>query len=138
MSKEDDIEIIAKQESQLVFPTFDEATAFAIGSAIRERALTEGLAIVVDIRTWDRPLFYAALPGSTGVQPRLGAAQDQRGEDVPEEHLPHGAGARRDPTAAFRPRTAWSPPTTCWPAAVSRSRVKGAGVIGVIAVSGLP
>ena len=36
---------------------------------IRDRALEEGLGIVIDIRTWDRPLFYAALPGSTASNP---------------------------------------------------------------------
>ena len=57
-------------------------------------ALAENLAIVIDIRTWDRPLFYAALPGSTGLQSRLGAAQDQcRAECFLQEHLSHGAGA---------------------------------------------
>ena len=42
---------IKEQEEALVFPAFDEATAFAIGSAIRDRALAENLPIVVDIRT---------------------------------------------------------------------------------------
>ena len=32
-------------------------------------ALKEGFGIVVDISTWDRPLFYAALPGSTASNP---------------------------------------------------------------------
>src|SRR5262249_5854612 len=65
MGYDDDIARIAEQEANLVFDGFDEATAFAIGSAIRERGLREKLPIIVDIRTWDRPLFYAALPGST-------------------------------------------------------------------------
>ena len=43
---------------------FDEAVAFKIGSAIRDRALKEDLPIIVEIRTFDRPLFYAAMPGS--------------------------------------------------------------------------
>ena len=69
MSTADDLKKIAEQEQRLVFEKFDEATAFAIGSAIRERALKEGFGIVIDIRTFDRPLFYAALPGSTAPIP---------------------------------------------------------------------
>jgi uncharacterized protein (UPF0303 family) len=65
MRTADDIARIIEQESALIFESFDEATAFAIGSRIRERALEEKLPIVVDIQLWDRPLFYCALPGST-------------------------------------------------------------------------
>ena len=50
-------------------PLSTRPTAFEIGSAIRERALAENLPIIVDIRTWDRPLFYAALPGSNASNP---------------------------------------------------------------------
>ena len=39
MSVADDIVGIAKQEKRLAFTAFDEATAFSIGSALRERAL---------------------------------------------------------------------------------------------------
>lgn len=60
------IEALRRQERDLVFEAFDEATAFAIGSAIRERGLRESLAIVCDIRLWNRRLFAVALPGSKG------------------------------------------------------------------------
>ena len=69
MSTADDIARIIEQEAALVFDHFDEARAFAIGSALRERALAEKLPIIVDIQLWDRPLFYAALPGSTSPTP---------------------------------------------------------------------
>lgn len=65
MSNEDDIDRVKRQEHDLVLPAFDEAVAYEIGSAIRARALTEGLSLVVDIRTWDRQLFFAATPGTS-------------------------------------------------------------------------
>jgi uncharacterized protein (UPF0303 family) len=65
MSVEDDIARIAEQEKRLAFSAFDEATAFTIGSALRERGLAENLPIVIQISVWDRLLFYAALPGSS-------------------------------------------------------------------------
>jgi uncharacterized protein (UPF0303 family) len=137
MSKADDLETIAKQEARLVFPSFDEATAFAIGSAIRERALSEGFGIVIDIRTWDRPLFYAAMPGSTGSNPDWARRKinvvkmfqkssyrmmlEQGGENAL-------LGERFGLSAADYVLAGGGFPV----------RVKGAGVIGVIAVSGLP
>jgi uncharacterized protein (UPF0303 family) len=69
MAVAEDIALIRRQEETLVFAAFDEAAAFRIGSAIRERALAAGLPIIVDIRTFDRPLFYAAMPGSTAANP---------------------------------------------------------------------
>ncbi|MEW9805515.1 heme-degrading domain-containing protein [Mesorhizobium sp. ZMM04-5] len=65
MNATDEIARIAEQEERLAFSAFDEATAFAIGSALRERALAEKLPIVIQISVWDRLLFYAALPGSS-------------------------------------------------------------------------
>lgn len=69
MAQADDIAAIVEQEQRLVFPSFDEHVAFAIGSAIRERAVSEDLALVADLRLWDRPLFYMAMPGTTGDNP---------------------------------------------------------------------
>jgi uncharacterized protein (UPF0303 family) len=67
MSVAEDIAGIAEQERRLSFTAFDEATAFSIGSALRERALAERWPIVIHISVWDRLLFYAALPGSSGA-----------------------------------------------------------------------
>lgn len=69
MSVADDIARIIAQEKRLVFERFDEATAFAIGATIRQRALDESLSLVVDVRLWDRQLFYAAMPGTTCDNP---------------------------------------------------------------------
>jgi uncharacterized protein (UPF0303 family) len=66
MSDEALIKALRAQEAKLVFPKFDEDVAFAIGSAIRERAVAEGLKIVIAIRLWNRMLFYATVAGSSG------------------------------------------------------------------------
>lgn len=69
MDKAADIAKIKEQELGLVFEQFNEATAFSIGSRIRDRAIREGLALVVEVRLWDRPLFYCAMPGTSGDNP---------------------------------------------------------------------
>lgn len=65
----DDLRRVIEQEAALVFQRFDEEAAFAIGCAIREHGRSNGLTLVADVRLWDRPLFYAALPGTTGDNP---------------------------------------------------------------------
>lgn len=64
MTIEKDIARIRLQEERLRFATFDEAAAWALGSAMRDLALSRKMPFVIDIRTGIRPLFYAALPGS--------------------------------------------------------------------------
>ena len=65
MALDEDIARIAEQEIALVFERFDEASAMAIGSAVWEYGRANALTLVVDVRLWDRPLFYATLPGTT-------------------------------------------------------------------------
>jgi uncharacterized protein (UPF0303 family) len=52
------------EAAELVFDGFDEAAAWHLGSVLRRMAVAEGLAVVIDIRTADRTLFHAALAGS--------------------------------------------------------------------------
>lgn len=65
MGLSDLVASIAAQEERLVFDRFDEDTAWRIGSLLRERAATDGWPVVIDVRLFHRPLFFAALPGST-------------------------------------------------------------------------
>ncbi|MGL4406460.1 MAG: heme-degrading domain-containing protein [Notoacmeibacter sp.] len=65
MNFEADIALLLAQESTLVFPTFDEATAWAVGSKIREIAASRGQGVFIDIRLWDRVLFTHAMAGTS-------------------------------------------------------------------------
>jgi uncharacterized protein (UPF0303 family) len=65
MGFETDIALILTQESTLVFPSFDEATAWEIGSKIREIAALRGQGVFIDIRLWDRVLFTHAMAGTS-------------------------------------------------------------------------
>jgi uncharacterized protein (UPF0303 family) len=137
MSAADDIARIAEQETRLVLQSFDEAAAFAIGSAIRERALKEKLGIVVDIRTWDRPLFYAALPGSTGSNPNWA----RRKINVVKMFLKSTYRMvleQQRPDRTFKPGEGLDASDYVLAGGGFPVTVKGAGVVGVIAVSGLP
>jgi uncharacterized protein (UPF0303 family) len=65
MSLSEDLARIALQERQLQFASFDEHTAWQLGSRLRTLAIERGLAVVIDIRRPAQPLFYSALPGTT-------------------------------------------------------------------------
>lgn len=137
MSIEDDLRILRAQEAALVFPSFDEATAFAIGAAIRDGALAHSLPIIVDIRLWDRQLFYAALPGSTATN----ANWARRKRNV--VRLLHRSSYRlvlekNLPDRTFPASEGLDPADYVLAGGGFPINVVGVGVIGAIAVSGLP
>jgi uncharacterized protein (UPF0303 family) len=55
---------VAAQEKALVFERFTLETAWTLGTALRDAALTRQAPVAIDIGLCDRPLFHAALPGA--------------------------------------------------------------------------
>ncbi|UJQ95503.1 heme-degrading domain-containing protein [Mariluticola halotolerans] len=60
-----DIARIIAQEQQLVFEGFDPDIALALGLDIKARAEDMGQAVAIDVRLWDRQLFWFAMRGTT-------------------------------------------------------------------------
>ncbi len=137
MAVAEDIALIKRQETTLVFSTFDEAVAFKIGSAIRDRALAENLPVIVDIRTFDRPLFYAAMPGSNASNPDWA----RRKTNVVKRFLKSTYRMvleQQRPDRTFKIGDALDISDYILAGGGFPVTVRGAGVIGVIALSGLP
>ena len=63
MSVENDIAIVAEHERVCVFKAFDETIAAKIGMRVIELARAKGEAMAVDVRFWNRQLFFCAMPG---------------------------------------------------------------------------
>jgi len=136
VAKDGDIRLIAEQERVLVFPEFDEAIAFKIGSALRASALAAGHGIVADLRTWEKPLFYMALPGTTGDNPnwvrRKANLVRILGKSTYRVVLEKSFDGD-----VFPPRRGLDNMDVVLAGGGFPVRVKGAGLIGAITVSGL-
>lgn len=66
MSNDRDLlDTLAGQEDALVFKAFNEITAIEVGEHLLRAARAGDLPVVINIRTADRVLFHAALPGSS-------------------------------------------------------------------------
>ena len=65
MGWNEDLERIAQQERELVLPRLDADVAWEIGSRLRNMARERGLSVVIDVRRFGQPLFYAAMEGTT-------------------------------------------------------------------------
>src|SRR3569832_358848 len=64
MAVEDDIARVAEQERVCVCKTFDEATALKIGTRLAELAAAKTESLAIDIRFWNRPLYFFAMAGT--------------------------------------------------------------------------
>jgi uncharacterized protein (UPF0303 family) len=136
MAAAEDIALVKKQEQELVLDAFDEAVAFKLGTSIYQRALTEGLGLVVDIRSWDRQTFFAATAGTSADN----AEWVRRKINTVRRFLrsSYRMVLERGGDAVF-PEIINAPPTEFVIAGGGFPvRVKGAGIIGALTISGLP
>lgn len=136
MALSEDILKIIDQEQGLVFSAFGEQEAFDLGVIVRERALKENLGLVCDVRLWDRPLFYAAMPGTTADNPewvrRKANTVRQLLKSSYRATLETEAEDRMFPVHRNLPVADFALSGGGFPI-----RVDGAGVIGAMTVSGL-
>jgi uncharacterized protein (UPF0303 family) len=69
MGLAEDLTRVTQQERELRLPRFDTGVAWELGTRLRTMAVERGLAIVIDVRRFNQPLFYAALEGTTPDNP---------------------------------------------------------------------
>lgn len=58
---------LADQAKSVIYPRFDEKIALDLGQRMANIALTEGLGIVINIRTANRTLYHAATRNSAAL-----------------------------------------------------------------------
>ena len=134
---DDQLATLLAQEQRLVFTHFDLDTAWALGSQLRAAALGEQLPIAISIRRHQQTLFHCALPGSSAdndgwllrkaaVVERYGHSSYYVGCKFRADGGDFDTDSRLD-TAVFAAHGGAFPLI-----------VAAAGVIGTVAVSGLP
>ncbi len=60
-----DLALLALQEEQLQFDTFNAVTAWQLGMLLKEAVEARGKAVAIDIQLFGHPLFFYAMPGTT-------------------------------------------------------------------------
>lgn len=137
MNLADELALLVRQEEKLQYSRFDETTAWQLGAYLYDQAAAESWPLAIDVRRFDRPLFFAARPGVTSdnldwlkrkqrtVQRFLRSSYRIRYELALEKQ---NITQRYHLAAADYSNVGGGFPII----------VKGAGVIGSIAVSGLP
>ena len=135
MTVQDDIALVKQQERELVLPQFDEDVAFALGSALRERALADSLGIVIDVRSWDRQMFFAATAGTSADNAEW---VRRKINTVRRFHKASYRMALERGEVPFSPQSGADPADFVIAGGGFPIRVLNAGIIGCVTVSGLP
>jgi uncharacterized protein (UPF0303 family) len=136
MGLNEDMERVLLQERELHLPRLDARWAWELGTRLKSMAEERGLGLVIDVRRFGQPLFYAALEGTTPDNPEwvrrksnvvaryhrssygMGLNLKMKGETLEE---------RGHSIAEFAAHGGSFP-----------LHVEGAGVVGSVTVSGLP
>jgi len=137
MTANDTIAELEAQETELVFRAFDEDTAFAIGIALVRAATENSAPVVIDIRTPDRTLFHAALPGSAPDNDHW--ARRKSNTVFRHHHASMLVGERLKAKGdAIGPHLGLDPLKYSAHGGSFPVRIAGVGVVAAITVSGLP
>ncbi len=136
MSVEADLRIIAEQEQKLVFDRFDEDVAAEIGGYVREAGNAIGKGIVVGVFLWDRTLFFGATKGATAankswVERKTGTVKLMLKSSY------RVVLERGDKPRVMEPNWGLDIAHYALAGGAFPIIVKGAGIIGTVAVSGL-
>ena len=128
---------LAGQETTLVFSSFDNLTAWRVGTAIAERAVADELPVAVSVRRNGQRLFHVGLPGSSADNDvwldRKMAVVDLYGRSS------YLVGTRfRAAGGHFDTDSRLDPATFAAHGGAFPVLVRGVGCVGSIGVSGLP
>jgi len=129
-----DLADLRAEADRLIFPRFAEPEAWQLGTTLV--ALAEGLPVVIDIRTPDRTLFHAALPGSSADNDRWARRKSATALLMHKASLLVGTELRaKGDTLASR---GLSEVDYAEHGGAVPVRVAGVGVVACATVSGLP
>ena len=132
-----DLAQIAIQEQTLQFSVFNEDAALRLGSCLQEFGMSRGLKIVIDVRRFGQPLFYAALPGTTPDNAEWVRRKSNVTFRLHRSSYAVGLETKaKDSTLLERyalPDSDYASHGGCFPI-----RVTGTGVVAAVTVSGLP
>lgn len=131
-----DVETLEAEAQALILPQFTEGTALMLGMVLVGVAQDGALPIVIDIRTPDRTLFHAALPGSTPLNDLWAR---RKSNTALLFQLPSFlVGTRNRAKGETLARHGLDPADHADNGGAVPVRVAGAGVVAVVTVSGLP
>ena len=131
-----DIADLEAQQKRLIFAQFSEATALELGLALVTLAKAGQLPVAINIRTPDRTLFHASMPGATPLND-LWARRKSNTALIFQAASMLVTLRLRDKPGGWE-RNGFAAADFALSGGSVPIRVQGIGVIGAVTVSGLP
>jgi uncharacterized protein (UPF0303 family) len=137
MTIDHDLARILLQEEQLQFERFDAASAWILGTRLRDKAANRNVAVTIDIQLHGRPLFFYSMPGSG--PDTVDWARRKRNVVLRYHRSSYAIGLQLEQQQSTLTEQLgldlrdYAPHGGCFPLLLS-----GTGCIGTITVSGLP
>lgn len=132
-------DLVSQLESEardLLFARFDEALAQDLGQMLVERARAGQLPVVINIRSANRTLFHAALPGSTALNDLW--ARRKSATALLFGEASYLVGQRNLAKGESLSKHGLDPQDYADAGGAVPIRVRGVGLVAVATVSGLP
>lgn len=137
MGLNEDLGKIALQERELRLTRLDAQVAWELGTRIRTLAIDRKLTLVVDVRRFGQPLFYAALDGTTPDNPEWVRRKNNVVAHFHRSSYAMGLSMQKQGTTLLEryglPMADYAAGGGGFPL-----YVENAGVVGSLTVSGLP
>jgi uncharacterized protein (UPF0303 family) len=137
MTIDHDLARILLQEEQLQFERFDAASAWILGTRLRDKAANRNVAVTIDIQLHGRPLFFYSMPGSG--PDTVDWARRKRNVVLRYHRSSYAIGLQLEQQKSTLTEQLgldlrdYAPHGGCFPLLL-----RGTGCIGTITVSGLP
>jgi uncharacterized protein (UPF0303 family) len=131
------VDSLDREERALRFERFDHQTAWELGLALVAKARAADAPVTVDIRRGGQQLFHAALPGTAPDNDAWILRKQRVVERFGRSSLNVGERARQAGTT-FEEQMRLDPDLYAAHGGAFPVTVRGVGVVGAVAVSGLP
>ncbi len=128
---------LATQEAMLQFEYFDNETAFALGLQLTQSARRETMPLAITVRRHGQVLFHSALPGTSPDNDAWLARKCRVVERFSQSSLRVGESFRAS-GGSFEADSGLDPREYAAHGGAFPVIIRRVGVVGVIAVSGLP
>ena len=135
--REKDIERIAQQEVRLCFKSFNEDSAWALGSLLKTQADARGVAVTIEIRLAQETVFFYAMPGTAPINADWVRRKRNVVELLHRSSYVTGLMFQRE-NDSLENKLGLSPRDYACHGGSFPITVDGVGCVGVVTVSGLP
>lgn len=131
-----DLQIIEGQELLLQFSSFDNSTAWLLGNSLKQYCESKNLAVAIEVRLCRETVFFYLMPGASGNNSDW--ARRKRNSTELHQKSSYAIGLSLEVGETLEKLSGLPLRDYAHHGGSFPIRVRGAGVVGSVTISGLP